>query len=140
MTSRLNLFVPAKASSHRQKKVAEEIRHRLSDTLSRGDLPTVRDPKTHEFLSFSLPITITHVDVSPDLKHATLYIMPLGGKHQAEALYFMERQKGYLRKFLSSHLRLRCIPELHISLDQSFDYADHVHTLLNETKCVDDSI
>lgn len=128
--SRLNLFVPTKASSHRQKKVAEEIKHHLATALARGDLPPIRRAKDNRFISFTTPITVTKIDVSPDLKHATTYIMPLGGNQQEEALYFVRAHRGYLRKYLGSKIQLRHTPDLHFALDNSFDNADRIKQLL----------
>lgn len=128
--SRLDLFVPTKAASHRQKKVSEEIKHHLALALTRGDLPAVRNPSGEGFMSFLTPITITKVDVSPDLKHVTIYIMPLGGQDQASALTFIRLQRGYLRKVLASKIRLRYTPDLHFQLDSSFDEAERIHKML----------
>lgn len=128
--SRLGLFVPAKAASHRQKKVSEEIKHHLALALARGDLPAVRDPNGEGFMSFLTPITITKVDVSPDLKHVTIYVMPLGGQDQLRALTFIRLQRGYLRKVLASKIQLRHTPDLHFQLDASFDEAERIHKML----------
>ncbi|MDP3372409.1 MAG: 30S ribosome-binding factor RbfA [Candidatus Paracaedibacteraceae bacterium] len=132
--SRLELFVPTKASSHRQKKVSEEIKHHLAHALSRGDLPPIRNTKSKNggFLTFPTPITVTKIEVSPDLKHATTYIMPLGGNQQEEALYFVRAHKGYLRKFLGSKIQLRHTPDLHFALDNSFDNADRIRQILED--------
>jgi ribosome-binding factor A len=135
--SRLDLFTPAKASSHRQKKVSEEIRHHLADALIRGDLPPARHPSGSGFLTFSHPITITKVDASPDLKHATVYIVPLGGVDQERALTFICLQRWYLRKYLGTKIQLRHIPDLHFSLDQSFDSAERIHKMMIDVLSVD---
>ena len=128
--SRLDLFVPAKAASHRQKKVSEEIKHHLALALARGDLPVVRNPSGNGFLSFSTPITVTKVEVSPDLKHVTTYIMPLGGLDQERALTFVRLQRWYLRKYLGTKIQLRHTPDLHFQLDSSFDEAERIHKML----------
>ncbi len=128
--SRLDLFVPAKAASHRQKKVSEEIKHHLALALARGDLPIVRNPSGNGFLSFSTPITVTKVEVSADLKHLTCFIMPLGGAEQEKALLFTRLQRWYLRKHLGTKIQLRHTPDLHFQLDSSFDEAERIHKML----------
>ncbi|MES2607177.1 MAG: 30S ribosome-binding factor RbfA [Pseudomonadota bacterium] len=128
--ARLELFVPAKAASHRQKKVSEEIKHHLALALARGDLPVVRNPSGNGFLSFTTPITVTKVEVSPDLKHVTCYIMPLGGAEQEKALIFVRLQRWYLRKHLGTKIQLRHTPDLHFQLDTSFDEAERIHKML----------
>jgi ribosome-binding factor A len=128
--SRLELFVPAKAASHRQKKVSEEIKHHLALALARGDLPAVKNPSGSGFMTFSIPITITKVDVSPDLKHVTVYIMPLGGAEQEKALIFTRLQRGHLRKILGTKIQLRYTPDLHFQLDTSIDEAERIHKML----------
>jgi ribosome-binding factor A len=135
--SRLDLFTPARASSHRQKKVSEEIRHHLADALIRGDLPPARHPSGSGFLTYSNPITITKVEASPDLKHATVYIVPLGGLEQEKALTFIRLQAWYLRKHLGTKIQLRHIPNLHFSLDQSFDSAERIHKMMADVLSAD---
>ncbi len=135
--SRLELFVPAKAASHRQKKVSEEIKHHIASAMSRGDLPPARDPNGDGFLSFSTPITVTKVDVSPDLKHVTVYIVPLGGKDAEKALLFIRQQRGFLRKLLGTKIQLRHTPDLHFQLDKSFDEAERIHKMLAQVLSAD---
>jgi ribosome-binding factor A len=137
--SRLDLFVPAKAASHRQKKVSEEIKHHLALALARGDLPVVKNPKGNGFLTFVTPITVTKVEVSPDLKHVTVYIMPLGGAEQDKALTFVRLQRGYLRKILGSKIQLRHTPDLHFQLDTSFDEAERIHKMLARVRTTETS-
>jgi ribosome-binding factor A len=106
--------------------VAGEIRHHLADALSRGDLPAVRHPKGSGFLTFNLPITITDIELSPDMRHATVMFTPLGGTQKEQALQFLKLQRGYLRKILASKLQLRHVPDLHFRLDDSIDQADYM--------------
>lgn len=122
--SKLELFTPSKSESHRQKKVAEEIRFHLSNILVRGDLPIVRSAKTGKFLELTTPITVTHVDISADLRHVNVYITSLGGIDQTKALEFMKLQRGYLRKTMGSKMQLRYTPDLHFRLDESFSVAN----------------
>ncbi|MCX7338725.1 MAG: ribosome-binding factor A [Alphaproteobacteria bacterium] len=130
MKKDLDLFVPKKAPSHRQSRVAQEIRHCLADVLSRGDFPTLRTSKG-KMLSFSHPITITSVDVSPDLHHATISVMPLGGLFQAEALTFLTAFSGLLRKTVSQKVHLRTSPMLAFEIDRSFSVGEKIDSILN---------
>jgi ribosome-binding factor A len=68
--------------------------------------------------------------MSPDLCHATAFVLPLGGRNSAEAVKALRRAAPYLRSQLARDLRLRLVPELHFELDGSFDYADRIEKLL----------
>lgn len=127
MTKKDNpLFSPAKALSHRQKRVAEEIRHLLSQAIMRGELQTesLRDQS----------ITITEVSVSPDLRHATALVMPLGGEQQELILQELKRVAPVLRHYLAKNMNLRCVPELRFKLDDHFEKEQHFNTLFNKIK------
>jgi ribosome-binding factor A len=117
---------PGKSPSHRQQRVAEEIRHILSQAILRGELPT-------EFLR-SQSITITKVQVSPDLRNATVWLMPLGGAHQQEILAELKEAAQALRHYLAKNLRLRFVPELRLKIDTSFEAEDHMNKLFNKIK------
>jgi ribosome-binding factor A len=136
--SKLELFVPSKAASHRQKKVSEEIRHHLADALIRGDMPPVRNPKNNEFISFITPITITKVETSADLKHTSVSIIPLGGTEKEKALTFVRLNSWYFRKIISAKMRLRHAPMLHFSLDESFDESERMFKLIADAVSSDD--
>ena len=109
--------------SQRQLRVGELLRHALSDILRRGD---VRDPDLA-----GAAITVTEVRVSPDLKHATAFVMPLGGAKLADVLAGLGRSAGYLRRELAKEVRLRHAPELHFSADTSFEHASRINELLH---------
>lgn len=126
-----NLFVPARAPSHRQLRVAEEVRHILSVALARGDLP---DPGVLTGQS----ITVTHVQVSPDLQYADVSIMPLGGKNKEELLEALKGFAGYFRHHLAKGLRLKVAPRIRFHLDQSLEYAERIETLLRSDDVKDD--
>ena len=99
--------------TQRQLRVGEEIRHVLAQTLGRGEL---RDPDL-----VGRTITVTEVRISPDLKNATAFIVPLGGEHSTEVLVALRRGAGYLRGIVAHALRLRYAPHLGFELDRSFD-------------------
>ncbi|MCC6006760.1 MAG: 30S ribosome-binding factor RbfA, partial [Rhodobacteraceae bacterium] len=107
--------------SQRQLRVAELIRRMLADTLARGDL---HDPELHK-----TAITVGEVRVSPDLRHATAYVLPLGGEGRAEVLRALERNRGELRRILSRDLSLRFSPELRFAIDETFDRLDETRRL-----------
>lgn len=125
----LKLFVPTKAPSHRQEKVAEEVRFLLSQQLQRDNLPIERDENDAP-LKPQAPITITALNVSPDFRHAQIGVMPLGGVGQETAVKYMKANAWYLRTFLSKQLKLRVTPELHFYLDDHFDQAAKIDALI----------
>jgi ribosome-binding factor A len=116
----LNLFVPSKAPSHRQERVAQEIRFYVSSVLMRGDIPPLYT-ENGELMTMPATVTITDIKVSPDLKHTTLYVMPLGGEHQEETIAFLKASAGYFRKELSKKLQLRVVPKLSFQIDLAFE-------------------
>ena len=109
--------------SQRQLRVGEELRHALARVLQRGEL---RDPALKD-----VAVTVTEVRVSPDLKNATAYVMPLGGQHRAEVIAGLERSAGYLRSQLAREVPLRFSPTLAFALDTSFDHAHRINELLH---------
>src|SRR6187549_2346175 len=83
----------------RQLRVGERIRHILADVLRRGDL---HDP----MLAQASLITVTAVEIGPDLKHATAYVMPLGGKNAGPIVQALNRASGYFRTEIGHDLDL----------------------------------
>jgi ribosome-binding factor A len=116
----------ARPLSQRQLRVGEEIRHALAWTLERGE---VRDPGLAE-----RAVTVTEVRVSPDLRQATAFVMPLGGADADAALAALGRARGYLRRRVAHEVTLRYVPELSFRLDPSFAAADHITALLNDPR------
>ena len=108
--------------SQRQLRVGEEIRHLLAELLERGDM---RDPELRE-----ARITVTSVDVSPDLRNATAFVMPLGGKDTARLLAALRRAAPWFRARVSEKAGLRSAPEIRFQLDTTFDEADRIGALL----------
>jgi len=111
-------------------RVGEEIRHALADILGRGDL---RD----EDLA-GRPITVTEVSVSPDLRNATAYVMPLGGRDVAIVLAALKRAAPFLRGEVARRIRLRFAPNLRFALDERFDSAERVEEILRSPAVVHD--
>jgi ribosome-binding factor A len=108
--------------SQRQLRVGEEIRHLLAELLERGDM---RDPELRD-----ARITVTSVDVSPDLRNATAFIMPLGGQDKERLLAAMKRAAPWFRARVSEKAGLRSAPEIRFQLDTTFDEADKIGSLL----------
>jgi ribosome-binding factor A len=125
----LKLFVPTKAPSHRQERVAEEVRFLLCQQLQRDSLPIERD-EDNNLLKPQAPITITELTVSPDLRHAQVGVMPLGGIGQEIVVKFMRANAWYLRKSLAKQLKTRIAPELDFYLDNHFDQAAKIDALI----------
>jgi ribosome-binding factor A len=116
--------------SQRQLRVGEELRHALSHVLERGEL---RDPALQ-----GAAVTVTEVRVSPDLKNATAYVMPLGGRHAEEILGALRRGSGYLRGVLAREVELRHAPTIGFELDTSFDHASRIDALLHRPEVARD--
>ena len=109
--------------SQRQLRVGEELRHALSRILQRGEL---RDPALQD-----VAVTVTEVSVSPDLKNAIAYVMPLGGEHRDEVIAALMRSAKYLRGQVAREVGLRFTPGLAFALDTSFDHASRINELLH---------
>lgn len=120
----------AAAPSQRQLRVAEEIRHLLSDLFARD---TIRD---HELSGIA--ITVTEVRISPDLRKATAYVTRLGRSDVDKLLPALKRVAPFLRSQLARQLRLRISPEITFMADTSIDYAMEVNTLLHRPEVVRD--
>jgi ribosome-binding factor A len=116
--------------SQRQLRVAEEIRHILAGVLMRGEL---RDP-----VLSSVSVTVSEVRISPDLKNATVFAMPLAGAHIGEVLKGLNRAAPYLRAQVGKAMQLRYAPTLTFVEDTSFDEAHHIDELLRSEKVARD--
>jgi ribosome-binding factor A len=108
--------------SQRQLRVGEEIRHLLAELLERGDM---RDPELRD-----ARITVTSVDVSPDLRNATAFIMPLGGQDKERLLAAMKRASPWFRARVGEKAGLRSAPDIRFQIDTTFDEADKIGALL----------
>jgi ribosome-binding factor A len=106
----------------RQLRVGEEIRHLLAELFERGNM---RDPDLRD-----ASITVTAVDVSPDLRNATAFVMPLGGTDVARLLGAMRRAAPWFRARVGERAGLRYAPEIRFELDRTFDEADRIGALL----------
>src|SRR3954470_9760742 len=108
--------------SQRQLRVVELVRHALAEMLTRGD---VHDPVIEKHL-----ITVPEVQMTPDLRLATIYLMPLGGRDTDAVLAAFERNKRFLRGEIAHHVNLKFAPDIRFRIDQRFDEAERIEKLL----------
>jgi len=116
--------------SQRQLRVGELIRRTISDVLNRGD---VYDPDIAH-----MSITVGEVITSPDLKIATIHVLPLGGHDVDVAIAALNRNKGELRRSLNKNLHLKFSPDLRFVADTTFDQMDETRRLLSQSQVVRD--
>jgi ribosome-binding factor A len=112
-------------TSQRQLRVGEELRHVLSKIMNEGGSA---DPDLYD-----INITVTEVRISPDLRNATVFVMPLGGKGLESILPALKRAKSYFRHEVAKAMRnMRNVPDLRFAADESFDQAAHIEKLLKD--------
>jgi ribosome-binding factor A len=109
--------------SARQLRVGEEVRHGLARIFERHELS---DPAL-----LDVTLTVTEVRMSPDLKHAMVFVMPLAGTHAPETLAGLKRGAPYLRGLIAREVPLRFTPTLSFVLDESFDHANRINEILH---------
>lgn len=112
--------------SQRQLRVGELIRRRLADVLAQGD---VHDPELNR-----MSITVGEVRVTPDLKIATAYVMPLGGQQADQAMEALIRNRHELRRAVVSGLALKFAPQLRFVLDDTFDRLDETRRMFADDR------
>jgi ribosome-binding factor A len=110
------------SDSQRQLRVGEMIRHELADMLSRGD---IHDPVIEGHM-----ITVPEVRVSPDLRLATIYVMPLGGRDIEKVIEALDRNKRFVRGEIARRVNLKFAPEIRFRVDERFDEAERIEKLL----------
>jgi len=109
-------------ANQRQLRVGEELRHVLARILREGEC---RDPALE-----NASITVTEIRMSPDLRNATAFVMPLAGTNAAEVLTALRRSATFLKGLVAREVQLRNAPNLVFALDDSFDQADRIAALL----------
>ena len=112
-----------KAPSQRQLRAGELIRHALAEILARGE---VHDPVLENHV-----ITVPEVRMTPDLRLATIYVMPLGGKDAKDVVDALERNKRFLRGELAHRVNMKFAPEVRFRIDERFDEAARIEKLLH---------
>jgi ribosome-binding factor A len=117
-------------TSQRQLRVGEELRHALARILRDGEC---RDPVIE-----NASITVTEVRMSPDLRNATAFVMPLAGTNATEVVAGLERSATFLRGLVAREVQLRNTPNLVFELDDSFDRAARISALLTRPEVARD--
>jgi ribosome-binding factor A len=119
---------PSSASgpSQRQQRVTELVRHALAEVLQRGD---IQDPVLANHV-----VTVPEVRMSPDLRLATAYVMPLGGRDERPVLQALDRHRKVLRQEVARRVDLKFAPELRFRRDETFDEAARVDALLRSER------
>jgi ribosome-binding factor A len=117
-------------TSQRQLRIGEELRHSLTRILRDGEC---RDPVLE-----NASITVTEVRISPDLRNATAFVMPLAGTRATEVVASLERSATFLKGLVAREVQLRNTPNLVFALDDSFDQAARISTLLTRPEVARD--
>ncbi|WP_024515119.1 30S ribosome-binding factor RbfA [Bradyrhizobium sp. Tv2a-2] len=112
----------APGGSQRQLRVGEAVRHAVADILLHG---SAHDPDLEGHI-----ITIPEVRMSPDLKLATIYVMPLGGRDTDTVLAALDRNKKFLRGEIARRVNLKFAPDVRFRVDDRFDEAERIEKLL----------
>src|SRR3978361_388849 len=112
----------APGGSQRQLRVGELVRHAIAEILSQG---SVHDPELEGHI-----ITVPEVRMSPDLRLATIYVMPLGGRDLDAVVSALDRNKKYLRGEIARHVNLKFAPEIRFRIDERFAEAERIEKIL----------
>lgn len=120
----------SKAPSQRQLRMAESIRQILSELLMRGDI--------HAPELGGVSVTVSEVRISPDLKNASVFCLPLGGADAERIIAALNRVRPAIRGMLGRELTTRYTPTLKFELDTTFDYAESIDALLKSPSVADD--
>ena len=116
----------SKGPSQRQQRVGELIRHALAEMLARGDI--------HDDVLAKHVVTVPEVRLSPDLKLATCYIMPLGGQDDKALLAALTKSRKPLRHLVAERINLRYAPDLRFRRDETFEESQRIDALLRSEK------
>ncbi len=107
-------------------RVAELVRHAASEVLARGE---INDPVLEAHV-----VTVPRVKMSPDLKLATIFVMPLGGKDSSDVVKALDKHRAYLRGEVARKVNLKFAPDIRFKIDDSFDNFAKIDALLNSEK------
>jgi ribosome-binding factor A len=126
MSRKKTTATAGKGPSQRMLRVGEMIRHKLAELLVRGEI--------HDDVLASHVVSITEVRISPDLKLATAYVMPLGGKDTQAVLSALEKHKKFIRAEVAHTLNLKYAPDIRFREDETFDEVSRIDELLHSDK------
>jgi ribosome-binding factor A len=116
--------------SQRMLRVAELIRHAVAQLLSRGEIV---DPDLEGFV-----VTVPSVKMSPDLKLATIYVMPMGGQGQDRIVAALDRHRKFVRGEIAHQVNLKYAPDIRFRIDESFEKAQRIDALLHSPEVARD--
>jgi ribosome-binding factor A len=116
--------------SVRTLRVGEQVRHVLSEILQRGDV--------HDETLASHLVSITEVRMSPDLRHATVFVKPLLGKDEEAVLKALRTNTAYLQREVATRVKMKYAAKLKFLADESFDEGGHIEALLRDPKVARD--
>lgn len=111
-------------------RVGEQVRHVLSDILMRGDV--------HDPLLATHPVSITEVRMSPDLRHATVFVKPLLGRDEDAVLKALRTNTAYLQREVAHRVKMKYAAKLKFLADESFEEGSHIDALLRDPKVARD--
>jgi ribosome-binding factor A len=111
-------------------RVGEQVRHILSDILARGEV--------HDDLLAKHMVSVTEVRMSPDLRHATVFVKPLLGKDEEAVLKALRTNTAYLQREVAARVKLKYAAKLKFLADESFDEGSHIEQLLRDPKVARD--
>jgi len=117
--------------SQRQLRVGELVRHTLAQMLNRRTI--------HDDTLDSVVVSVPEVRMSPDLKIATAYVMPLGGRDATPVIEALERNRRFIRGEISKSLKLKFSPDIRFRFDESFDEGMKIDQLLGSPKVRQDT-
>lgn len=116
--------------SVRTLRVGEQVRHVLSEILQRGDV--------HDDTLVNHMVSVTEVRMSPDLRHATVFVKPLLGKDEDVVLKALRTNTAYLQREVASRVQTKYAAKLKFLADESFDEGSHIDSLLRAPKVAQD--
>ncbi|NVD27101.1 30S ribosome-binding factor RbfA [Parasphingorhabdus flavimaris] len=111
-------------------RVGEQLRHILSELLMRGEV--------HDELLTATSVSVTEVRMSPDLRHATVFVKPLLGANEADVLKALRTNTAFFQKEVAKRVKMKYAAKLKFLSDESFDTAQHIETLLSNPKVSQD--
>jgi ribosome-binding factor A len=118
------------APTQRQLRIGELIRHALSELLTRGEI--------HDDVLAAHMVTVPEVRMSPDLRLATVYVMPLGGKDVQPVLAALDRNRKFIRSEVAHAVNLKFAPDVRFLADETFDEARRIEEILRSPKVAQD--
>lgn len=122
--------VSVEGRSVRLLRVGEQFRHILSELLARDEV--------HDELLTSISVSVTEVRMSPDLRHATVFIKPLLGANEAAVLKALRTHTAYFQKEVAGRVSMKYAAKIKFLADESFDQATHIDKLLSAPKVQQD--